>query len=248
PSQRTPNWNPFHSDTPYKRDKQDWTKILGSTETRHTTETPVATPRSEHLPLPSNPDVQVDAVFQIYGSWLVVKMQGSLYVLDQKAAHQKILFEQYRRYLQSHSGVCQQLLFPRTIELSPAHAQQMLEITEDLHALGFDISHVGNHAFIVNGLPAELQRGDETLVLEQLLEDYLQTQGDVKLRKHDSLALSLARQTSVSANTILDQNSMESLVNQLFQLPEWHSTPDGKTIMVKFGTEFLMDLFRKQKR
>jgi DNA mismatch repair protein MutL len=101
---------------------------------------------------------------------------------------------------------------------------------------------------MINGIPAELNKGSESRVLEALLEDYLQTQGDMKLSRHQSLALSLARQAASSSDTALSIPEAEQLIVRLFSVQENQWSPDAKPVWIKFGDELLFELFRKQKR
>lgn len=246
---KTPQYNPFsegHS-SQYQK-KQDWTKILGPVDSDLGG---VKWPGNEAETSPFNPKElvpEVKEVFQLGNQYIVARINEELYIVDPHLAHEKILYTQFRAYLETHKGACQQLLFPRTAELNPARLQTLLELLDDFRALGFDISHFGGNAVIINGLPPELNRSDEAKVLERMIEDYENTQGELKLKKHDSLALSLARQTAVPVGTRLDPAMQRSLVEGLFEHPEKHFTFDSKPVMIKIGMELLYDIFRKQKR
>jgi DNA mismatch repair protein MutL len=158
------------------------------------------------------------------------------------------LYEGFLRGLRQQTGHCQQLLFPMTIELNQAWLHTALELMDDFKALGFDVSHFGGNTLMINGIPAELERGSESRVLEALLEDYLQTQGDMKLSRHESLALSMARQAAISSDTPMNQQEAEQLIARLFTVNENQWSADAKPVWIKFGDELLFELFRKQKR
>ncbi len=240
-------YNPFEEG--YSRpQKQDWQKILGPIDqTGSITTGSKGVPEDESL-LPASTEWKVESVFSLSSGYLVAKINGGLFLIDKRAAHIKVLYEGFLKGLQQQAGHCQQLLFPMTIELNQAWLHTALELLDDFKSLGFDVSHFGGNTLMINGIPAELNKGSESRVLEALLEDYLQTQGDMKLSRHQSLALSLARQAASSSDTALSIPVAEQLIVRLFSVQENQWSPDAKPVWIKFGDELLFELFRKQKR
>lgn len=249
PEPRT-GYNPFEQEQASytRRSNQDWQKILGPIEQSDSMTVESRSPEEDSLLVKKQDEIQIEKLFSLHGGYLAARINGVLYVVDQRAAHLHVLYSRFLEGLQRGAGHCQQLMFPATLNLNPASLHAALELLDDFRALGFDVSHFGGHTLIINGVPAELTRGDETRILETLLEDYLQTEGDMKLRRHESLALSLARQAAVNSDTKLSDEAMQNLILQLFELENKQFGPDGKPVMIKFGPEFLFELFRKQKR
>ncbi len=240
-------YNPFEEG--YTRPQtQDWQKILGSIEQTGSITTGSKGVPEEEILLPPSSEWKVESVFSLSSGYLVAKINGALYLVDKRAAHIKVLYAGFLKGLGQQSGHCQQLLFPITIELNPAWLHTALELMEDFKSLGFDVAHFGGNTLMISGIPAELERGSESRALEALLEDYMQTQGDMKLGRHESLALSMARQAAVSADTPMNSQAAEQLIVRLFSVHENQWAPDAKPIWIKFGDELLFELFRKQKR
>jgi len=240
-------YNPFEEG--YTRPQnQDWQKILGSVEQTGSITTGSKGVPEEEILLPPSSEWKVESVFSLSSGYLVAKINGALYLVDKRAAHIKVLYDGFLKGLQKQNGHCQQLLFPITIELNQAWLHTALELLEDFKALGFDVSHFGGNTLMISGIPAELERGSESRALEALLEDYLQTQGDMKLGRHESLALSMARQAAVAADTPMNSQAAEQLILRLFSVQENQWATDAKPIWIKFGDELLFELFRKQKR
>lgn len=240
------SYNPF--DGGYTRsNNQDWQKILGSIEQSSSVTTPSKGEFTEEIPLSTEAAIRIESVFPVYNTYLVAKINGALYLVDKRAAHVKVLFDGFLAGLKKQAGHCQQLLFPLTVELNPAALHTALDLLEDFRFLGFDINHFGGHTLIINGIPAALGRRQEARVVEVMLEDYHQTQGDLKLDKHHSLALSLSRQAAITADQSMSAAEAEQLLLQLFSLAEKQIGPDNKPVWIKFGTEFLFELFRKNK-
>jgi DNA mismatch repair protein MutL len=158
-----------------------------------------------------------------------------------------MLFQQYFQQLEQLKGTTQQLLFPRNVELSPSHLAVALEIIDDLKYLGFDLGHFGGNSILVNGLPAQISSADEQKLIEHILEDYLNTQGDLKLTKHQSLALSMSRQGVNYSQNFTSSDEVKFLIKEIFALSNPQFTFDGKLVFVKLTAETIFDLFKKQR-
>jgi DNA mismatch repair protein MutL len=144
-------------------------------------------------------------------------------------------------------GATQQLLFPRNVELSPSHLAVALEILDELKHLGFDLGHFGGNSILINGLPAQISSCDEQKLIEQIIEDYLNTQGDVKLSKHQSLAASMSRQSIKFTQNTISNEEVKFLIKELFALNNPQFTFDGKLVFVKLTAETIFDLFKKNR-
>src|SRR5665811_2315874 len=88
--------------------------------------------------------------------YILTPVKSGLMVIDQKRAHERILFEKFMEVLKSESVASQQQLFPQTIELNPADSALLLSILPDLMSLGFDIREFGKNTFIISGTPGVL--------------------------------------------------------------------------------------------
>jgi DNA mismatch repair protein MutL len=246
-----PKYNPFgnSNNTNQRFQNQDWQKILGPID-------PVRTPNQPLPPklasafnqdqvslIPQDESLNIQGFFQHNERFLVASLNGALYIIDIKLARQHILFIQFQEQLSQHKSSTQQLLFPKTLEFQPSKMGLLLELMDEFKFLGFDLGHFGGNTLIINGIPPQIN-GNEEKIIEKMIEDYEITQGNLKLSKNDSLALSLSRLTS--QNHQLNQSESEYLIKELFSLPSFQYTFDGKTICVHLNNEILFDLFKRK--
>ncbi|MEY5036113.1 MAG: mismatch repair endonuclease MutL [Bacteroidota bacterium] len=254
---RNPAYNPFGDNGgSYQRNShQDWQKVLGSVEltarSHHSSGNAPAEQQTQPLfaqtqqPNPSQSSIQ--GVFALGESYAVANVNSQLWVVHKQRAQQHIYYHEYLQQLQAQSGLSQHLLFPRTVELSPAQIPVVLEILQELQWLGFDISHFGGNTLIVNGVPAILSQGDEQKLIETLLEDYQNTQGDVKLAKYPSMALTMARHAAKRNPVQQSPEELQSLLQRLLALPNPQTSLNGKTIYIEISATQLFDTFQSQK-
>jgi DNA mismatch repair protein MutL len=186
-----------------------------------------------------------DAVlFQVHNRYILSQVKEGMMLIDQKAAYERILYERYRQMLTKRNGSCQQLLFPKTVRLTPADMQLMRETTDEIRALGFEFDEIGPNELIVRGTPADLPDESEQELFEELIEQLKKSYSDLKLNKPDSLARSLARRFSTRYAVKLSVLEMNTLIDQLFASPDPNRTPSGDPIVVMLTMDRLSALFK----
>jgi DNA mismatch repair protein MutL len=267
---RNPNYNPFgeQGSGGYQRSSnQDWQKVLGSVEQTgmHTMQRDSSfngdasghfnqisglnnSNSDTNADTNADPNSLIQGLFPLSDAYLVVNRGGVLTVIDKKLAQQHVFYHDYLKQLQAHAGQSQHLLFPRTVELPPAQIPVVLELLQELQWLGFDINHFGGNTLIVNGLPALLTQGDEQKLIENLIEDYQNTQGDLKLGKYESMALSMARHAVIRSGMGKTHEELEQLALRLFALQNPSHTFDGKPIFIEISAAFIYDTFQNKKQ
>jgi DNA mismatch repair protein MutL len=157
-------------------------------------------------------------------------------IIDQQAAHERILFEKFLTQLKNRSGQSQQSLFPQTITLSPADFVLVIEMQQEINALGFRIEEFGKNTLVVNGLPVAVSLGREKEIMEGLIEQFKINQSELSIPLHENLARALARRASLKAGQVLAREEMQSLLDSLFACHTPNYAPDGRP------TFFIFDL------
>ena len=189
-------------------------------------------------------NVKSQGFFQLKNKYILTPVRSGLMVIDQRKAHERILFEKFRNSVQKNQGIAQQTLFPQTIEFNASDYTLLQVIIEDVRALGFDIREFGKKTFVINGTPADIQTGDPKELIENLLENYKVNQLDVKLKVRESLAKALAKASAVNYGKSLSSEEMSAIIDQLFACEIPNFTPDGKTIVSVLETQELDKRFR----
>ncbi len=183
------------------------------------------------------------APYQVHASYIVSHIKSGFLLIDQQAAHERILYEQYLQVLDRQSASTQHQLFPRTIALPPADAVLLRDILPQVNLLGFDIQEFGQNTFVINGLPAEMAgKKDELVVLENLLEQYRQNTS-FQLEVKENLARSMARSAAIRRGTPLSVVEMQSLIDRLFACEMPFKSPGGRQCFLTFELDELARRF-----
>ncbi len=194
------------------------------------------------LPLaPQMPAVTLPALRilgQLSSSYIIAEGPDGLYLIDQHAAHERILFERLQDQRSRQEIEVQGLLQPVTFEVSPKQEEVLKSRCQDLAEFGFSIEPFGERTFLVRAVPALLANKDWAEMVRELL-DSLGGKGDWGER----IAISMACHGAVKAGQVLTDDEMRQLVRQLEQIATPHTCPHGRPTMVRLslgqlGSEF----------
>jgi DNA mismatch repair protein MutL len=169
-----------------------------------------------------------DPPFQIHHTYVAVHVKSGLMLIDQQAAHERILFEQYSLALEKKSAVSQQSLFPQTIRMQPADLELLKELEEEIIAMGFSFIVTGNNTLVVQGVPPDVKTGTEQEVLEGIIEQYKSNQEKLTLSRRDNMARSIAKRMSMKPGQRLNEAEMRALIDRLFGCIQPDYAPDGR--------------------
>ncbi len=182
--------------------------------------------------------------FQFKNKFIFTPVKSGLMVIDQKRAHERILYEHYMGVLNSQVIASQQQLFPHTFDLNAADAELLRSILEDLKALGFDVRDFGNNSFIINGTPGMVENFSPMEVIESLLEDLKSTADDIKEKAREKVAASLAKASAISYGYSLKPEEINQLIDQLFACSTPNFSPTGKQVLTIMPVEQFEKLLR----
>ncbi len=184
-------------------------------------------------------------LFQLQNRFILSQIKSGFMLINQQAAHERILYERFLQQLQNHSGVSQQSLFPESVTLNSSDFELLKELLPDIRALGFDIREFGKNTVVVEGVPADLNNASEHEILEQLLEGFKNNQSILKLDKRDNLARSLARNAATKAGVKMSLEEMNELIDQLFACQMPNVALNGKLVITTFTLNELLERFEK---
>ncbi|MCH7657545.1 MAG: DNA mismatch repair endonuclease MutL [Bacteroidetes bacterium] len=189
-----------------------------------------------------NQGIPEQVFFQVKKKYILCTVKSGLMVIDQKRAHERILYENYLHSLKNELGNAQKELFPQTIEIESSDWALIEEILDDLNRLGFDIRKLGNNSLIVNGLPSYTGSDDPQEIIEIFLEDYKSTEKDIETGVKEKIARSMARASAIPYGKQLSIEEMRELIDSLFATKSPNYSPTGKTVI------YLMPLEELEKR
>lgn len=190
-------------------------------------------------PLPTEePVVEKGAQhFQLKGRFILTSVKSGLMLIDQHRAHVRVLFDRYMEQIRTRNGVSQGVLFPEVVELPPSEATVLESLTDDLTAVGFDLTPLGGGSYAVNGVPAGIEGLSPVELIRNMVHTAMEKGGNVREEVQTILALTLARSAAIVYGQVLSEEEMANLVDSLFACPTPGYTPDGKTVLITVKEE-----------
>jgi len=200
---------------------------------------PDVTVRREDAAVAPTPAVSLPVlrvIGQMGGTYVIAEGPEGMYLIDQHAAHERVLYERFWRARRRGSPEVQGLLAPVSLEASPRQRALLSEQAEPLREHGFDIEPFGDGAFVLRSIPQQLAGGDvRQAVLEFLDRMVEEGEGD----RRDRVAMSLACHGAIRAGNTLSLEEMRELVRQLEESEAPNTCPHGRPTMVHLSAEAL---------
>jgi len=191
-------------------------------------------PAAEPAPASSDPEF-----WQLHRTYIMAPVRGGLVIVDQHAAHERILYEEARTRLEGQQGASQGLLFPALVDLTRAQFDLLLEVGPLLRQLGWDLSPLGPPTVVIQGVPSGLRIERPG----QLLQDLIDGIGEGTTTAQDDFVERLARSHAChaawKAGDELSREEMRFLVDRLFATSRPHGDPHGRPTFVRLDLEEL---------
>lgn len=212
---------------------------------------PDAAPRpagAEGEPLPAGPTpAQALPVLRVIGqfgsAYIVAEGPDGMYLIDQHAAHERVLYERFCRLRQGRRPEVQPLLEPLALEPSPRQRALLAQEAEALREHGFHLEPFGEGSYLVRAVPAALAGGDLRQAVMQVLDLMLEGEGG---DRRDRVAMSLACHAAVRAGKTLSMEEMRELVRQLEGCQAPNTCPHGRPTMIHMSAELLAREFGRR--
>ena len=185
-----------------------------------------------------------EVLFQLHQRYLVRSVKAGLMIIDQQAAHERVLFEKYSLQLKGTPGNSQQSLFPQTVSFSAADFALVEEMASEIKTLGFQFEIFGKNAIVVSGVPADVN-GSEKELFEGLMEQFKKNQSELGLPIKENLARSLAKRAAIKSGQRLEREELNSLVAGLFACMNPNFSPDGNPTFFIFDTSKIESYFAR---
>jgi DNA mismatch repair protein MutL len=232
----TTTWHPqAHTASP------DWEiahAVLSDTEDEQPSQAQIELPRGK-VPL-------LRAVGQVGTSYLVAEGPDGLYLIDQHAAHERVLFERLMAAREAGTLEAQHLLEPLTIELTPAQTALMEEQAETLQELGFQIEPFGRQAFRLRAIPTLLSNINPEQALQVVVDDFEEDEKPLEDEIVDRLAARVCKRAAIKAGQVLSMVEQQQLLADLEACQAPRTCPHGRPTMIHLSVDMLEKQFGRR--
>ena len=193
---------------------------------------------------PATPDPKNEArapnhnllvIGQFEDLYIFCKNSEGLLVIDQHAAHERLLYEKLRKQFLENTVPRQNLLFPHTVELSLFQVQLMEKHSEEIAGMGFSVREFGGNSYIISAVPAVAGHAHPEELFNDILEKFGSESYAGKRGGHiDTILATMACKAAVKAGTELSPLEIDNLLNEMAKADLFSHCPHGRPVVKQF--------------
>ena len=186
-------------------------------------------------------------VAQVHNTYIIAEAGNSIILIDQHAAHERILYEQLKGEFEREKVEAQGLLLPLTLEVSHTGATLIKENLGIFNSAGFEVEHFGEKSFVLRTVPALLGRAEPRRLFLDMIDDLL-TLGKVKnpLEFREKMVIIMACRGAVKAGDKLEEGEMKVLLQNLSKTQLPHFCPHGRPTLIRLTLSELEKRFKRR--
>lgn len=184
-------------------------------------------------------------VWQYQNKYIMCQTESGLMIIDQHAAHERILYERALLWLNSQSSFSQQLLIPVKIKLTKIDFHIASLLKDELLNLGFNFVMRNDELIELTGVPSDVKIGNENRIFQELIDQYKEYELKLNLEKRDNLAKSFACRSAIKAGDKLVYSEMIGLIDNLFAAQMPYVCPHGRPTVIRITTDELDKRFSR---
>jgi DNA mismatch repair protein MutL len=177
--------------------------------------------------------------WQLHNAYILIQIKNGLVLVDQHAAHERILYDKAVDALEGRRPSLQPLLFPIPLELSVRQYAAYEESRDMLEQLGFQVRPFGGRSVLVEEIPAEISRWEEGSVLLAMLDDLAENRETKRLPLRDKVLATYACRAAIMQGKRLSVAEMRALMDQLFATTRPYTCPHGRPSLLRIGLDDL---------
>lgn len=182
--------------------------------------------------------------FQLKNRYILTSGKSGLMMIDQRRAHERVLYEQLMASINVGKAMTQQCLYPEQLNFNAEDTMVVKELMPELLAFGLDLSVDENDNFEVKGTPADMQNISMKALIDGILESFKTSEVDLEADLKDRIARSIAKQSAIQSGQVLSVDEMDEIVGQLFTCQVPNYSPDGKTVISILTTDEIETRFK----
>jgi len=183
---------------------------------------------------------------QLYNTYIIARIHEDFWIIDQHAAHERILYERFVDAVHTSRIPIQRLLIPQTLDLPVAQVAIVKEWLSHLVSLGLEIESFGSRSLVIRAIPTFLAKADLQDLIMDLIQDWINFEKIPSAQdRQNSLIATLACHSAIKANESLTTIEIENLLKDILQLSTAMTCPHGRPIRIKLSRKELDAMFHR---
>lgn len=187
---------------------------------------------------------ELGKIWQVHNKYIISQIKSGLVIIDQHVAHERVLFEQALNAMEGQTVPSQTLLFPQVLEFSAEDFSILIDLLPYIEKIGFRMKEFGKTTLLIEGVPSEIDWGNEKKVLQDII-DYYRNHNREYSSHQEAIAASFACRAAVKAGDELTSEEMRTLIDRLFATKHPYYCPHGRPIIINLSLDELDRRFER---
>ena len=182
---------------------------------------------------------------QVFDTYWIIEYDGKMYIVDQHAAHEKVLYERFSRQISENAVMSQMISPPYILSLSSSEEETLRQYLDVFEETGFGIEHFGGKEYAITSAPTELFRLGELEYFRSLLDELSDDHGSKELPDIKDRIATMACKAAVKGNMRLSTAEAEALIDELLSLDNPYNCPHGRPTIIAYSKSDLEKMFKR---
>ena len=179
----------------------------------------------------------------VFKTFIIIEINNEIYFVDQHAAHERVLYEQVKdSYNSGKEPETQMLIIPTILPLKRSEVEMVMDNIEIFEKVGFQIEDFGNNTIKISGVPSIAYNLDSTTIFQDTLKELSSFARTSKQEIENKFVATVACKAAVKAGMVLTFKEIDTLLQELFSLPNPYTCPHGRPTTIKYTQDELEKL------
>lgn len=182
---------------------------------------------------------------QVFDTYWIIEYEDKMYIIDQHAAHEKVLYERFSKQIVQNSVISQMISPPFIVTLSPSEEEVVRQYISEFAEIGFTIEHFGQKEYALSSVPVELFGMSPHDYFLSVLDDIAENRPNKQPAQIKDRIATMACKAAVKGNMRMSYTEADALISQLFTLDNPYNCPHGRPTVISFSQSDLEKLFKR---
>ncbi len=201
---------------------------------------------SQNIPQEKNNIPPFKILGQIHKTFWLAETQGGMFILDQHAVHERVMYDKFITEKQHKNIKTQALIIPVNISVTPAQNSLLQEQKNNISSMGFDLDQIGPTTYTIRSIPFVFERAQPKELILELLESLSQTTQNKISQTEEEIITRMACRAAIKAGDNVTQIQFEKIVSELKQCDFPFTCPHGRPSIIKITADELEKKFRRK--
>ncbi len=181
---------------------------------------------------------------QLFGTYIIVEADQKMILIDQHAAHERMIYERLLTAKRDKKASPQVLISPVAVTLSPEEYAALFENKQTFDKMGFEIEEFGNNSILIRQIPTEIEEDGLKPLITELIERASKSDNMISRREEDMLEM-IACKAAVKGNSTLHEDEIKALIDEVIRTNGVNTCPHGRPLMISFTKYELEKMFKR---